>query len=245
MKILPWNPAPIQPSRSEPSSSFISIPMSRKPPFRQFFWSIHLDQFFLQNQSDQSFLASLSKCFWIQQLQQWWCWEIGDAGCSQARNPPCKEILGGGSLGNLMGLPSQSSMRVNPPRFPYSSDHLAHLLITPDTDQIQTILVQLKTSLSRSKTLVVLRWLEMIIIFCMMIRQRCSTMGDHASDLMKTEQLGGDSWQRWKYSDADQDRSSGRRRWSSAGQRGRNDDLMWCLGYQAKSSYRNIRTSDI
>ena len=39
-----------------------------------------------------------------------------------------------------------------------------------------------------------------------------STMGDHAGDLMKTEQLGGDSWQRWKYSDADQDRSSGRRR---------------------------------
>ena len=174
MKILPWNPAPIQPSRSEPSSSFISIPMSRKPPFRQFFWPIHLDQFFLQNQSDQSFLASLSKCFWIQRLQQWWCCEIGDAGCSQARNPPCKEILGGGSLGNLMGLPSQISMRVNPPRFPYSSDHLAHLLITPDTDQIQTILVQLKTSLSRSKTLVVLRWLEMIIIFCMMIRQRWS-----------------------------------------------------------------------
>ena len=174
MKILPWNPEPIQPSRSEPSSSFISIPMSRKPPFRQFFWSIHLDQFFLQNQSDQSFLASLSKCFWIQQLQQWWCCEIGDAGCSQARNPPCKEILGGGSLGNLMGLPSQSSMRVNPPRFPYSSDHLAHLLITPDTDQIQTILVQLKTSLSWSKTLLVLRWLEMIIILCMMIRQRWS-----------------------------------------------------------------------
>ena len=112
-------------------------------------------------------------------------------------------------MGNLMGLPSQISMRVNPPRFPYSSDHLDQLLITPDTDQIQTILVQLKI---KNPCGIEVIGDDHYLLYDDQTEVIRNTMGDHAGDLMKTEQLGGDSWQRWKYSDADQDRSSGRRR---------------------------------